>query len=149
MIIQLLTAMLGTLGFCLIFNVRERFLFPAAISGLLTWAVYLLAARFLEPVFQITLIAASFGAFLAEVMARVLKAPSTVFFIPAMIPLSPGRNLYNTLQSAVVNDEPAFALNGMMTLQYTLGIAAGMCIAWAFCYMYRKLKQQYLLKHRG
>ena len=36
MMIQLLTSFTGSLGFCLVFHLRRRYLLPASLGGVLT-----------------------------------------------------------------------------------------------------------------
>ena len=76
-------------------------------------------------------IASAFAATYAEVLARKLKAPATLFLIPAVVPLVPGSGLYYTISYAVQGDLEVSAGYGTQTLQFVLGIACGMCIIWA------------------
>ena len=45
MMIQLLTSFTGSLGFCLVFHLRRRYLLPASLGSVLTCAVYMAASR--------------------------------------------------------------------------------------------------------
>ena len=140
-VLSLLAALFGSFGFCLIFHVRRERLLFASLGGILSWGSYLLASQFLTDSFLCILFAATCSAFYAEVLARVLKAPSTIFLIPTIIPLVPGSSLYYTMQAFVTKNWPLLQQNGNRTVQDALGIAAGMCIAWAFCDTSRKIKQ--------
>ncbi len=94
-IIQLLSGAAGSVGFGLIFNLRKKYLPLVAAGGFLGWLVYLLCSRYIwEGVFLPTLAASFATAIFAEVLARVCRAPSTLFFLTAVIPLVPGRTLY-------------------------------------------------------
>ena len=57
MMIQLLTSFTGSLGFCLVFHLRRRYLLPASLGGVLTCGVYLAAASALDGILLPTLIA--------------------------------------------------------------------------------------------
>lgn len=138
--IQLVTAFLGSLGFALLFHLRRRLLFSASIGGLLSWAVYLLGDRLLGSVFIACLLASAFSALYSEILARLLKAPATVFFIPTIVPLIPGSTLYYTMSYAVQNDWPQAKAYASLTLQYTLSIAIGISLVWALFYMLRKIR---------
>lgn len=81
--------------------------------------------------FSPSFIASAFAATYAEVLARKLKAPATLFLIPAVVPLVPGSGLYYTISYAVQGDLEVSAGYGTQTLQFVLGIACGMCIIWA------------------
>lgn len=129
-ILQLITAMTGSMGFALLFHVRPRLVLPAALGGFFNWWVYLISARFFDGVLTPSVITAAFSAIYAELMARRFKAPATVFFIPTMIPLIPGSTLYYTMSSIVAKDWNAAKELGYTTAQYALGIAAGASLIW-------------------
>lgn len=130
-VIQLITAMLGSLGFALLFGLKKRYLLSAALGGLLNWGLYLLGMHWWGTIFFAGLLASAFSALYSEVMARVLKAPSTLFFITSIIPLIPGRALYYACSNAVMRDWEQAKSFANLTLQYALSIAAGACIVWA------------------
>ena len=102
MMIQLLTSFTGSLGFCLVFHLRRRYLLPASLGGVLTCGVYLAAASALDGILLPTLIASAFAALYAEVLAWLLRAPTPLFLtIALVIPLIPGRSLYYATYCAV------------------------------------------------
>ena len=103
-LIQLLSAFVATLGFSMLFGVRRRFLFAASLGGLLAWGVYLLAELLHLSNFLSCLLAASFAVLYAEVLARRLKTPATIFVVPAILPLVPGGTLYYAMSSIVHGD---------------------------------------------
>ena len=135
-IIQLITATIGSLGFALIFNVNRRLLIPASLGGLFAWGVYLLAAEWLGlHLLVANVIAGVFCQLYSEVLARILKTPSTVICIPAIIPLIPGGALYRTMYSAVHQDWEMCRFYGYQTLLTALGIAAGISFVSAILYI--------------
>ena len=124
---QLISGTLGSLGFSLIFNVRKKYLIPAALGGLLAWGVYLLAIRLSGiDVLIATVIASVCCQIYSEIFARIYKTPTTVFVIPAVVPLIPGGSLYNTMYAAVMKDWVQFHAYGVQTLLGTLGIPIGL-----------------------
>lgn len=138
--LQLLMAFLGSAGFAIMFHLRRNFLAIASLGGLLTWLVYLFCAPVMPGYFFPSLAASAFGAFYAEVLARVLKAPSTLFFIVAMIPLIPGSTLYYSMSCAVYGQLARASIYGLQTFQCALGIGTGMSVAWALCDFSRKVQ---------
>ena len=123
---QLFTAFVGSLGFSLIFNVSKKHLLPASLGGLLSWGIYLLGVdSFGMSLMMATIVSAACSEVYAEILARVYKCPTTVFYIPAVVPLIPGGSLYNTMYAAVFRDWVGFRNYGFQTLQVTLGIAVG------------------------
>ncbi len=131
-ILQVLTACIGSLGFAVLFNVRGRRLAIAAIGGLLSWGIYLLSYRYIgnEPICYF--LSATFVTAYAEVMARVLKTPTTVFITASLIPLVPGGSLYYTMAYAFQSDAARFAEKAIYTLQLAAALAIGIIVATAF-----------------
>ena len=71
-VIGLLTALLGSAGFALIFNVRKQLLPLAALGGLVCWGVYLLAGCATKSVFLQSFAASAATAVWSEVLALSL-----------------------------------------------------------------------------
>lgn len=135
-IIQLVTALIGSFGFALIFNVNRKLLLPASIGGLFAWCVYLLCAEVFGLHLLVSNVAAgAFCQLYSEVLARIYKTPSTVICIPAIIPLIPGGSLYRTMYSAVHQNWEMFRFYGYQTLLTALGIAAGISFVSAILYI--------------
>lgn len=139
-IIQLVTAGIGALGFSLLFNVRRDLLPAAAFGGIADWGVYMAAEWFFHGgVFLPSVAAAAFASLYAEVMARAKKAPATVFYIPALIPLVPGGSLYYTMSWAVMRRWDLARSYGVSTIYCALGIAVGMSLVLSVDFTLRKL----------
>ncbi len=131
LVIQLLAAFLGALGFSLLFGLRRRYLAAASLGGLLAWAICLLAEHFLHDVFFSNLLASAFAVFYAEALAHLLKCPATLFITPSIIVLVPGGSLYYTMSWAVRGDMEQARLYGAATLKAALAIAGGISIVLA------------------
>jgi uncharacterized membrane protein YjjB (DUF3815 family) len=138
-IIQLFTAFLGSLAFAGIFNVKPDKLFPAAFGGFLSWGIYLILSDFLWGD-ALCYFAASFALTIyAEIMARAMKTPTTVFIVPATIPLIPGGSLYTTMRYAVQGLSRFCFHQGIYTAQLAGAIACGIIIAMTFWTILRKI----------
>lgn len=124
-ILQLITAFTGSLGFALLFNVRGRKLLPAGLGGLLTWGICLLAGLVIASDAWCYFLASVLLTVYAEIMARVLKSPATVFLTGGFIPLIPGSSLYTTMSCAIRSDWTGFCRQGLHTLILALAIALG------------------------
>jgi len=135
MIVQLICAFLGSLGFSLLFGLRWRYVFLSSFGGCLCWGLYLLAAELGAGVFLANLAAAAFSAVYAEILARIMKAPAPLFCIPTLIPLVPGSTLYYTMSSVVQGNMDAAGAFGWETLQAGLAIAAGISLIWSVFFM--------------
>lgn len=131
-LLQLAMAPIGSLGFALLFNLRAAILIPSSLGGLGCWIAYLLGVKLAGGIFVPTIISSAFCALYSEISARIFKAPATVFFIPALVPLIPGSTLYYTMSYLVQKDWNMAAHYGFLTGEYAIGIAAGACLVWVF-----------------
>ena len=146
--LQVLAAAVGTLGFSIIFNSRPKRLFLGALGGGLTWVVYLLLAQQLTSNFLCVALAAAFGATFAEIMARVCKAPATVFTILSEIALIPGGSLYITMHHLVGGRQAEALQYGMNTLMMAIAIALGIVFVTAFSTSFFSRKKRAATKHK-
>ena len=128
MIVQLIAAFIGSIGFALMLKIRGKQIFYAGLGGLVTWGIYLIAFHELGSDFQSNLIASIFVAVYAEVMARVNKAPATIFLTAAAVPLIPGGKLYYTMYGLVSKDEQLFVDSGTSCLMIALAISLGFVV---------------------
>ena len=118
----------ATVGFTLIFEVKKpKFLLFSALIGGLGWFMFLLLEGHVIPVLQY-LYATIFVSVLAEVAARLWKAPATIFLLPGIIPLVPGGGLYYAMSYLLDGDYAGFAQKGIQTASYAGAIAAGVSI---------------------
>ena len=127
-IVQIIMAFLGSLGFGIIFRMKLDRLFWGAFGGMLTWIVYLLAGNIANDIFTDFLLSAIFATIYAEVLARVKKAPATIFVLPAVVPLIPGSYLYYSVNYLMHSELDFFQESGIMTIKMALAIAVGMFI---------------------
>ena len=127
-VLQLLYAVMGSIGFALIFNVKLKRLVAAGLGGFLCWGMYLLAMHFFDNVFLSAFLSAAICGIYGEIFARVLKAPTTVFMITAVIPLIPGSLLYYTMQYAVLNDWDQCKHYALQTVLFIGAITLGLSV---------------------
>lgn len=153
--LQLTIAFFGSLGFAILFGVRRKYLVAASLGGLFSWGIYLAGTGHDLNIFLSALLASGFSAIYAEVMARWKKAPSTLFFISAIIPLIPGSMLYYSMSEIVRGDTVSAGEYGTRALMFALGIAAGISVVWSvrgYIMTHRRAHRRYKMlkakKHR-
>ena len=120
-----LYAFIACASFCFIFQVRKPlFIHLCSLNGAVSWLVYLLtdflpaeAARYFLATIAVSV--------LAEILARVLKAPATIFLVIGIIPLVPGGGLYYTMDYLISGDFARFTAKGLQTAAAAGAIAAG------------------------
>lgn len=139
-VIQLLAAFMGAGSFAILFQLKRKYLFIAALGGALEWGVYLLLMKLIGAVFPASFLASAFTALYAELLARWQRAPVTIFFISGIIPLVPGSSLYYTMSAIVHGDSEAASYYSSRTIQYAFAIAAGISVITAVFEMWRTLK---------
>ena len=146
--LQVLAAATGTLGFAILFNSRPKRLFLGALGGGFTWIVYLLLSGGVSSDFLCVALAAAFGAAYAEIMARVCKAPATVFTILSEIALIPGGSLYITMHHLVGGRQAEALQYGLHTLMVALAIAVGIVLVTAFTTSFFSKKKRPTTDHK-
>ena len=93
-----------------------------ALGGVLTWVIYVIANTWGFDVFISSLFASAFAAIYSEVIAKIRKAPTTLFLIISVVVLIPGGSLYYTMSYAAVS------YTHLTFTDFTAGIL--FCLAW-------------------
>ena len=127
-LVMIMTAALGTVGYCLNVNIKRNKILYGCIGGVLSTFLYCVFAEAGLSLLMQNLIPAAVVTFYAEVLARMVKAPATVFLIPSIIPLVPGGKLYYTMR-AIVDGEGSDAKIFAME---KIGRASGRERVWMF-----------------
>ncbi|MCF0122672.1 MAG: threonine/serine exporter family protein [Ruminiclostridium sp.] len=127
-LIQILCAGVGTMGFALVFQLKRQHLLVAFLGGTMAWACYLIVWENGGGYFFSMLVASAVVCVWSEGQARVRMAPANVFLIPSIIPLLPGGLLYYAMSGLVSGDYDQFVQNGIATLQVAVGISSGVII---------------------
>ena len=126
--VGLLTALLGSAGFALLYNVRKQLLALAALGGALCWGVYLLTGQVTQSAFLQSFAASAATAVWAEILARIKKTPAQQYLIVGLIPLVPGATLYYAMSAVVQQDWAQAQFHGYRVTAFVLGIAAGVSL---------------------
>lgn len=127
--LQLLSALFGSLGFSLLYNVHGKRLIWCAIGGLFAWGVVMLCGEWYDLSQPVSYFIASMClAIYGQTMARVQRCPVTVFVATAAIPLIPGGSLYYTMRFAMLEQWSSFAVHGLQTGVYAIMISAGILV---------------------
>lgn len=128
MVVQIIAALVGSVGFAIFFKMKGRQIALAGIGGAVTWMVYLFVQSFVTGYFVPYFAAAVFVAVYAEIMARINRAPATIFLTAAAVPLIPGGSLYYTMAGLVNKDEVLFTQSGEAAIVIALAIAMGFVV---------------------
>lgn len=124
-LLQILASTIGSLSFAILFNIRGNKLIAVAVGGGCGWALFLFLNHMIESETISYFVVAMVISLYAELMARVLKAPTTIFIAPSLIPLVPGASLYYTMVYALEGDSNLFTDKALSTLKLASALAVG------------------------
>ena len=99
-LLQIVMAMIGALGFGLLFHISGSRLITIMLGAAVNWGVYLLAMQWYDNRVTAFFVATLATAALDEVLARLLKAPVITLLVPMLVPLIPGGDLYDACARA-------------------------------------------------
>jgi len=124
-LMQFIWAFLAILGFSIRSNLKGIRIIFTALSGGLCWAFYLVTLYYSKSMLFSVFVAIILVCIYSEIVAPHLKTPVSVFVTCAIIPLVPGRGLFNSMQLFIAGDN----LNASKTILQTLLIAGTISIA--------------------
>lgn len=136
-------AFVGSVAPAMVINIEKRLLHWAGLGGALGYCIALSVNPLSGSlgVAQI-FVGTVFVGIYSELMAKHLKAPATVFCVPAIIPLVPGVSAYQTMQSLVANNSQEASGYAVNTIFKAFTIAFGIMIVSAVFRFFGKLKSK-------
>lgn len=138
-VIQILAGLIGTVGFAILFNIRGKRMIVAGLGGGLAWFLFLLLSQFIGNDAVNYFIVSFMASVYAEIMARLLKTPTTTFITVSLIPLIPGASLYYTMAHAFSGEFEIFIQKALQTLQLASALALGIIVSTAFSKILNKV----------
>lgn len=140
---EFVLAFVGSYGPAILFNIERKNLIWAGLCGATGWAAYksilTLSGSGIFAVFGAALVIS----LISEVMAKILKTPSTVFYIPSLFPIVPGISAYQTVLYIIDKKIMEATYKGLETLGSAGAIAFGiLLISTIFRYINRKNKNK-------
>ncbi|SFC89046.1 threonine/serine exporter family protein [Clostridium uliginosum] len=125
MIRETLFAFIASLGFGIIFNIKGRNLFFAAVGGGLSWFSYSLLISFNISTILSLFISSVIFSIYSEICARILMTPVTTIIICSLIPLVPGAGMYYTMYETITGDIISSLQVGLDTIAKAGTLALG------------------------
>ena len=138
-IYQVVLAAVISLCFAVVFNVHGRKMLIAAVGGTVLWAIYLSVRALTGSIFGGIFAAAAISGLLSELLARKMRAPVTVFLVPALLPLFPGGDLYYAAASLVRSDG-SFPAAASLVLKEAGAIAGGIIVSTTLVQAYYRIR---------
>ena len=119
----------GTLGYAFLLNAPLNTVLPASLTGLLGYVLYEVMVNLLGQGAMFSyLMATVVIAVLCEIEARLMRMPSTIFLLTALVPLVPGYTFYCAMLALVENNGAAAAAFGLEAVQTVAAIAVGAAV---------------------
>lgn len=115
----------STAIYAILMRVKLRHLPAIGVGAAMTYLLFALLDSFGFSLFVSNLLAAMVATIYGQIMARILKAPVIIYYLPSIIPLVPGGSLYYTMAALVNGDNAEFMRRGSDTLMISFGIAVG------------------------
>ncbi|MBQ9420331.1 MAG: threonine/serine exporter family protein [Lachnospiraceae bacterium] len=131
-IIQLTAAVVGSIGFGIVFHMRPKKLKWAALGGFLSWASYLVLVHAGLNEYLCGFIAAALTTAYAEIMARSTKTPAIIYVVVSTVPLIPGAALYRSMNALLRQDMTVARAQGLYALIFATSMAAGIVLTTLF-----------------
>ncbi|MEG0565076.1 MAG: threonine/serine exporter family protein [Hungatella sp.] len=124
MILQVLAAVIGTVGFSVLYGVPRQYYPYCGLIGGAGWLLYSLLIPWCSTP-EATLFATVLVILLSRLFAVRKRCPVTIFLIPGIFSLVPGAGLYWTSYYIVTNDVELAAQTGFTALKVAVAIVLG------------------------
>ena len=125
LLVAALGAFGGTLGYAFILNAPKKTILPASFIGLFGYMAYVLLGMAGAGTISAYFLSTVLVSVVCEIEARVMRMPSTIFLLSALVPLVPGYNFYLAML-ALVEDRGTAA--GLVAVQIVAAIAIGAAV---------------------
>ena len=140
MVAQCVYALIGCVGFAILFNIHGPGGILCALGGFLSWAVYCLTIYLGGSEILAYFWSALFASVYSETMARIRRYPAISYLVVAIFPMIPGAGVYYTMNYAVRGQMDLFADKGMFTAAIAGIIAVGILLGSTVFRMYSDWK---------
>lgn len=138
--IEFVAVFIMVLSFGVIFHTPRKSLWLIGLTGVISWAGFLISHKMINNVVIPSFIAASLVGISGEIFARLGKLPVTVFVIPGIIPLVPGAYAYDTMLNMLKGQYIDGIKTGIDTLMIAGAIAFAIAIVGAIAKSYKEWK---------
>ena len=131
--LQLASCTIACTGFAMWFNIKGVQVLWSGVGAFFTWLIYAVCEYQLHlGNFTATLLGALFVAAFGIAMAKINRAPATIFLTATSFPLIPGPNLYYTLYGFVTTNYAMVRSEMYVLFETCIGIAVGFLIVDVF-----------------
>lgn len=119
MLPQIISSYLAILAFSAYQEVPKKYIFFSAFTGAVAWTSYLIILQQDHSKMAAAFLSTALMAVLSHILARVIKAPVTVFLIPGLLPVVPGGSIYKSVYYLIQSNQDLSTHYLVETLQIT------------------------------
>lgn len=123
MLIQFIASFIAVFCFSISLEVPKKFIFITGIIGAVGWVTYLISVECGLSVVFASFISALLVAIISVILSKILKAVTTIFFIPGILPIVPGLAMYRLVYAIINNQTDLIVYYLLQTLLIAGGIA--------------------------
>lgn len=128
MILQVVGAFVAVICFSIILEVPRKYLLHDGFTGAVGMFAYLFALKWNVSVTMSTFISAIIITLISNLLARMGKAPVTIFLIAGILPLVPGAGMYRIVYYILQQDKKLVQFYSWETLMEAGAIAVAIFI---------------------
>lgn len=139
-LLLILVSFLASCSFSVMFRIARGDVWRAGLGGALTRIMLLLLPSLFPQRIVFTTLAALTAGLYGELLANVLRCPSTYFIYPAIIPLIPGDLFYYALVALYLGDQQMFLGNAANCMVALLGMSIGFVLSSIIAHYVRRFR---------
>lgn len=127
-LLTILFGCLTTVGFSVLFHLSPKYIPHTTFASLIACTTCVLLDLLEIGIFFPNFIATIITVLYIEIISRIIKVPSSIILFPGILPLVPGKALYYTMHSMLIENFPLAFENALILIKTALGIAIGITI---------------------
>lgn len=121
--VQVAGSFMAVLSFGIVLDLPKKYLVWSGVTGGVCWLVYLLIREETGSLIFAAFLSGLSVALLGHILARILRAPVSVFLIPGILPLVPGTSIYNCVYNIIRSSREQSTYYLIETMQIAGAIA--------------------------
>lgn len=143
MIVELISAAVGTIAFSLLFGVPKKFYSHCGSIGAAGWFVYKVMLEKVGLSIAVSVFMATLVIVLLSRYAAVFeKCPATVFLITGIFPVVPGAQIYWATYYLVTDQLNAAFDSGFLALKIMISIVLGIVLVFEIPYKFFRIRNK-------
>ena len=121
--VQVAGAFMAVLSFGLVLDLPGKYLGWAGVTGGVCWLVYLVVKSSTDSLIFAVFLSSLSVSLMGHFLARILRAPVSMFLIPGILPLVPGTSIYNCVYNMIRSSREQSTYYLIETMQIAGAIA--------------------------